>query len=140
MLYSGRLELLLVETRTKFEKKKHIDCQISMKICDLKKKLNMKFFQTVQKDFETLGICSEQSRINRKSIATSLIYGSGTCFSAIFLFWDANDFQEYTTNLYITTAFVVGFTYYLIMCFKMRKLFLLIEDMEKTLGKSKCIL
>lgn len=98
----------------------------------------MKFFVEVQKNFTILGICANQSRLNGKSLTTCLIYGAGTCASAIFLFWDANDFQEYTTNLYITTSLAVGFIYYMIMCFKMRKLIVLIENMEETLGKSKC--
>lgn len=99
--------------------------------------IKMKFLREVQKNFVILGICSNQSRINIRSVLTCLTYGLGTASSAIFLIRDANNFQEYTNNIYITTAFIVGFTYFTITVYKMKKIFILIKNLKENIKESE---
>lgn len=96
----------------------------------------MKFLREVQKYFEILGVCSTRSRVNVRSAFTCLIYGLGLTSSATFLICEADSFQEYTNNCYITTAFVVGFTYFTITIYKMNKLFILIKNLRENVKKS----
>lgn len=96
----------------------------------------LKILQTVQKNFVAFGIRANQSRINKKSAMTCLIYGLGTSSSAIFLIREAGSFQEYTNNLYITASLAVAFTCFTILVFKMNKLFILTDNVEKLMDKS----
>lgn len=98
---------------------------------------NMKIVQVVQRKFELLGICSNQSRLNGSYVMTWLVYVIGTASSTVFLIHGASSFQEYTNNLYMTTALWVGYIYFTIMFFKMEKLFILIDNVEKVLDKSE---
>lgn len=99
----------------------------------------MEFLQEVQKNFVILGIRADQARINRKSLVASLLYGLGTTSSVVFLIREADTFEEYTNNLYVTSAFAVGFTYYTIMVYKMEKIFKLIKDLKEKIEESKYI-
>lgn len=98
----------------------------------------MKIFQTVQKNFGILGICRDQPRFNGKSLIACLIYGLGTILSAIFLICEADTFNEYTNNLYITTALAVGLFCLTNIILKMKELFALADKIEKSLDESKC--
>lgn len=99
----------------------------------------MKILQTVQKKYAILGICSNQSKCNRKSVLMCLIYSLGCTLSALFLFYEANSFQEYTNNIYITSALAMCVTFFAIVVVKMRKLFEMIDNMEKSIDESKCV-
>lgn len=68
-----------------------------------------------------------------------LIYGMGTISSATFLIREADVFQEYTANLFVTTSLAVGFFCITNIIFKINDLFALINTIEKTLDKSKDI-
>lgn len=97
----------------------------------------MEFFRQNQENFATLGISSKQSRINGKSMTICLIYGVGLSLSTIYLISEANSFQEYTSNLYITTALTVGLTYYTIMIVNIEKYVKLIKNVRKYIDKSE---
>lgn len=98
----------------------------------------MKLFQVIQKNFEVLGISPNQRSTNGKLVATSLIYGLSITSSAVFLFFEAESFLEYTSNIYITTAIGVICTYFIIWLIKLEKFFKFIENLESFFGKSKC--
>lgn len=97
----------------------------------------MKILQTVQENFEILGICRNQPRFNAKSVMACLVYGVGITFSTTFLICDANNFQEYTNNLYITTALAAGLVCIINTLLKMNHLFALTDDIEETLDRSE---
>lgn len=97
----------------------------------------MNVFQAVQKNFGILGICRNQSRFNGRSLMVCLTSGLGTIVSALFLIYDANSFQQYTDNLYITSALAVGFFCISNLILKVNDLFALIDEIETTLDQSK---
>lgn len=97
----------------------------------------MKFFRKIQKNFAILGISTNQPRINGKTLTMCLILGTGLISSAVFLIYEADSFQEYTNNLYITTALMVCFTYYLIMIFNMENYTKLIRNVRNYIEKSE---
>lgn len=96
----------------------------------------MKFLREVQKNFAILGVCSDQSRINRNSVMALLIYGTGTSFSILFLFCETPDFEQYTSNIYITTALAVGTFCFINIVWKTNELFTLTKKLKKTIKKS----
>lgn len=97
----------------------------------------MKILQTAQKNFEILGICSNQPRFNGKCVVAAFIYGLGAIFSTMFVIRDAETFQDYTNNLYITTALIVGVFCTANTIFKAKELFVLVDNIEKSFDRSK---
>lgn len=98
----------------------------------------MKLFQVVQTNFAFLGVSSNQARLNGNVVATCLLYGLSVTSSAIFLFFEANSFIEYTSNIYVTTALGVISTYFTIWIIKLEKFFILIDNLENFFEKSEC--
>lgn len=99
----------------------------------------MKLFRTAKDDFSFLGIASNQSRCNGKSAITIIIFGSSITLGVTFLLLEAPTFLEFTINIYVTAVLTVccgAFT--TILCEK-KKLFGLINDVEKFIDKSECI-
>ena len=99
----------------------------------------MKLFQVIQKNFTVLGIGSNQSRFNLKLLKTCLTYGLSFTSSAIFLFFEARSFIEFTNNIYVTTAIAVITIYFSIWMWKLQKFFQLIDNLENFFEKSECI-
>lgn len=98
----------------------------------------MKLFQNIQKNFSILVIASNQTkRIRTKLAITLIIYGLTTTSSVLFLVFTANTFIEFTTNIYITSAFGVICIIFTVIAVKQENLFHLIDDFEKFIDKSE---
>lgn len=95
----------------------------------------MKLFQIAQKKIAILGITSAQSTqktpFNWKIIRVYFIYGVAWTSSALFLFKEAETFDEYTNNIYITSATAMIMFCFTVVVFKMAKLFQFISDCGK---------
>lgn len=107
--------------------------------------IKMKVLQTVQKNFAVLGINPKrinpkQSKSDGKIVMTWLILSLATTSSAIFLLVEAKTFQEYTNNIYSTSAGAVLATTFTIVIFKMEKLFESIDSLEDIIDKSELVL
>lgn len=98
----------------------------------------MKLFQVVQKNFAIVGISQNQPESTGKLVKTCSIYGLTFTLSALYLFFEAESFLEYTSNIYVTTAIAVISTYCIILILKLKKFFNLIEKLEKLIGNSEC--
>lgn len=97
----------------------------------------MKLFQIVQKNFALLGICSNESRLNRKSVMIFLAFGLAINFGILFLFFKANTSLEYTNNIYMTTVMILSCIAFAIMLLKKGKLFKLIAKIEEFFDESE---
>lgn len=97
----------------------------------------MKLFQIVQKNFLVLGISSNQSRFNGKLAKTCLIYSLGSISSVAFLFFEAETFIEYTSNIYVTTALTGISTYFIFWILKLQNFFKLIDNIERFYEESE---
>ena len=98
----------------------------------------MKLFQNIQKTLALLGINSnQQNRFNVKSMISHSVYGLGLISSAVFFFFKANTFEEYSNNAYITTSFAVCAACFTIFVFKTKTLMELIDDWEEFFEKSE---
>lgn len=98
----------------------------------------MKLFQLIQKNFSVLGITSNQTKYSRiKLVMTLIIYGLITTSSILFLVFEADTFDEFTNNIYITSGCVMMCIIFVIMAFKQGKLFELIDSFDKFIDKSK---
>lgn len=92
----------------------------------------MKLIRFILSKFTSVGIASNQStikwHINRRVIVVYSIYGCALTMSAAYLYYDANTFEEYTNNIYITTAFSVIIFIFTIFVLNMTKLFELVDN------------
>lgn len=64
----------------------------------------MKLFTTALKNFAVMGIGSNQSPINGKMMIATFFLWLTSIFNTIFLVSEANNFKDYTQNLYMTVA------------------------------------
>lgn len=99
----------------------------------------MKLFRIIQKNFAILGITSAQSiqkhPFNRQIVLLYSIYGSTWISSVLFLFQKANTFEEYTNNIYITSAAAIVMFSFTIIVFKMSKLFEFVNNLGESVER-----
>lgn len=97
----------------------------------------MKLLQIIQKNFAYLGISPNQSHWNVKSAMDFFVFSSITVLGAVFLFFKANSFLEYTMNIYVTTAAFGVSIVFITMLFQKEKLFKLVEKFEEFVDESE---
>lgn len=98
----------------------------------------MKLFQECQKNFATLGINSNQQMcINGRMLITYLVLGLGLIGFVVYLFFEANTFQEYSNIAYTATSMTVALTVFTNIVSKTAALFKLIHNFEEVLEKSE---
>lgn len=95
----------------------------------------MKLFQIVRKDFARLGISCNQSHCNRKSAITFSIYSLSSTMGILFLIFDANDFLEYTMNIFVTSTLVAIWIAFCVFLFEKEEIFKAIDDVEVFVNK-----
>lgn len=95
----------------------------------------MKLFQIIQKKFAFFGITSTQSieahPFNEKILLVYVVYGSTWISSVLFLVRRASTFEEYTNNIYITTATAMIIFCFTVVVLRMPKLFEFINKCER---------
>lgn len=127
-------QYVVIQTR----EKTNIFHQLAMAI-EVKKKL--KIFQLIKRNFAILGISSNSLNkkylLNKNVLTASLFYGLNFTLNAIFLFCKANNFQEYTDSIYVTTAVLTIFVCYVITIFKVTNIFEFIEHCETIVDESE---
>lgn len=98
----------------------------------------MKLFQLIQKNYEILGISSIEAEFSqRKLVMTSLVFGLTTTSSCAFLIFQANTFNQFTMNIYISSACVIICIAFTIIALNQEKFFKLIDDYEKFIHESE---
>lgn len=99
----------------------------------------MKLFQTVLEKFEYLGICStpQPNKINKKIILTYVINGFALISTCLYLFYDANAYEDYAMGIYMFGAAMFVLFAFLGIHLNSKKMFALIEKLEKVVEKSE---
>lgn len=98
----------------------------------------MKLFEFIQKKFEILGISSNSSKCTQeKLVMTCLIYGLSTTSSVAFLVFKANTFEEYTSNIYMTSTLIMISIFFVTLAIKKEKLFKLINNVKQFFDESE---
>lgn len=98
----------------------------------------MKFFQSIQRIFLNLGIVSNQSMQTRSINAIYLLIYLLTCiFLSIFLFYEANNIEEYMDGGFLLTISISIMFCYTILLVKMEKIFNYIDSAEKIVEQSE---
>lgn len=100
-------------------------------------KPRLKLFQVIQDNFAFVGISSNQPHWNAKSANTLFIFSLFTVFGAMFLFFEAHTFLEYTMNIYVTTAVLGTGISFLAMLLQEESLFELIDRLEEFVDESE---
>lgn len=99
----------------------------------------MRPFQIIQEKFAIFGITAAQSiqkqPFNRKVLLAYFIYSYGWTSSAVFLIQKANTFEEYTSNIYITTATAIIIFCFTVVVSRMSKLFEFIDACEEIIDR-----
>lgn len=77
----------------------------------------MKIFQSVLKNFESVGIRQNQSRLNGKVLLAFTLYWSGTIFDCVYIVRELSSFDEIVATIFLlsaTTAIAMCFTVFVL--------------------------
>lgn len=115
---------------------------ISLLCYEMKRmKTKIKLFRTIQTNFALLGISSHQSvqqcPFNVRNLLTIFSIGFSAISTTINLLYIASSFKEYADSVYVTSSAVLTFVIYLLFVWKMRLIFELVDDLEKTCNESE---
>lgn len=97
----------------------------------------MKLFVTTLKNFTLMGIGSGQKQINAKMLIALLFLWLTSIFNTIFLVYEANNFKDYTQNLYMTVASTLVAMFYVQIFFQISIVEKFIEDFERKIDESE---
>ena len=101
----------------------------------------MILFDTVKSHFTVMGVNSVQAKrknpLNFKNVTVILMTSIEGTLSGIFVFCEANSFREYVESIFVfSTIFIVNIVF-LHFIWNMSKVFELMNNIEKTVNKSK---
>lgn len=98
-------------------------------------------FELFQKNAVTIGIDRKQltakNAFNAQSLKCFFVLGMLVIFSDVYFFHLANNFREYTESFYITSMSNSVFLVFSIAVWKMKALFLFIDDSDRILSSSE---
>lgn len=101
----------------------------------------VKFFQSVQNNFEMLGISSHRATQNRlldvKFWMILLQFGVVLISYICFIFHEAKTFEEYTSSMYSILTVLATALHFLMNQWKMRNLFHFTANLENFINKSE---
>lgn len=100
----------------------------------------MKLFQNVNKYLMILGIQSPdlgQERFPAKKFIILFVFTLNLCASCIFIFYEAELYEEYTSTFYSEIAAVVLINDFLVLIFNSKMLFKLIKNVEDFIDTSE---
>lgn len=97
----------------------------------------MQLFQTAFKNFAIMGVGSNQSRFNGKMLIASVFLWLTSIFNTTFLIYEANNFKDYTQNLYMTVASTLVAICYMQIVFQISILVNFVDDFGKTIDESE---
>lgn len=101
----------------------------------------IKIFQTVQKNFDNLGICvelvSQPYLCNGRVLMGIPIIGSATISNFVYIFYEAKSFSEYTQSSYMCSACILVFIGFAIQILNAKKLFEFINTYENLINTSE---
>lgn len=97
----------------------------------------MKLFETTLKHFALMGIGSNEGRINRKMLLALFFLWLTSIFNSIFLIYEANNFKDYTQNLYMTVASTLVAIFYVQIMFQISLVEKFINEFEKNVDESE---
>lgn len=102
--------------------------------------MRMKVFQTLLKRFAIMGIHSEQLTknhlFNASNVTVLIIFVTSSIAAHAYLWFQANTFIEYGDSVYETSCVTVSNVDFVVVLWKMPKLFRFIEHLETFIVKS----
>lgn len=101
----------------------------------------MTVFQSLEENFAFVGITEKQSRqknpFNLRILMSSITFVVSLVFNFVFLFYIANDFEEYIESFYISTTMLGNSIVFANYVWKMPNLFKCFEGFRNIIGKSE---
>lgn len=91
----------------------------------------------VKNNFTVLGICSNQPRLNKKSVVAFLFIGLAANLSAAFFIFNANSFVQYVNTAYVTCVFIASNIIFASLLFNKEKLLGPIHGIVEFVAKSE---
>lgn len=97
-------------------------------------------YQTLIKHFALMGIQSDQITkkylLNSKNVFVLIMLVICSISANVFLWYEADNFKEYTESFYGTSCVTVSFANFTVNVWKMPNMFRLIENLENCIAKS----
>lgn len=101
----------------------------------------VKIFLPNQKYFATFGICRHQANqsqsFNVKNLLPSIIFGLAVICCSGFPIYEANNFNEYTQSIYITSATIAATIIFILFISNVKDYFNFIDGWEECVQQSK---
>lgn len=97
----------------------------------------MKLFETTLKNFALMGIGSSEGRNNRKMLIAMFFLWLTSIFNSTYLIYGADNFKDYTQNLYMTVASTEIAMFYVQIVFQISTVEKFIAEFEKNLDESE---
>ena len=97
----------------------------------------MKFFKTALHNFAIMGIDSNRSVINTQMLIATFFLWLTSIFNTTFLIYEANNFKDYTQNLYMTVASTLVAMCYTQIVFQISIIVKFIDGFEKDIDESE---
>lgn len=95
----------------------------------------MKLFVTALKNFTVLGIDVNKNRFNKKMLIASFFLWLTSVFNTTFLIYEADNFKDYTQNLYMSVASTLVALIFIQIVFQISILVNFINGFEKNLAE-----
>lgn len=100
----------------------------------------MKIFQTVEENFDLMGISAYQSMqkypFNTKNLLVLSILCTTLFSDVMYLIREANDFKEYTISIFSACTMIVAISIFAIILTRMRHIFFYKNYIEEIINKS----
>lgn len=104
-----------------------------------KRVVNMKCFASIRYYFAIVGItASKQHKFNVKTSMVFVMYSMNLTINGVYLFRDADDFEEIVNLIYVCSTHLVGLMTFITIIWRMENKFTFLDRLEKIIGKSKC--
>lgn len=96
----------------------------------------MELFQLIRSKFAVLGIVpSKSTQTYRKLVMVYFIYGFIWTSSSLFLYKKANTFEEYTNNIYVTSATAMILASFTVVVSKISRFFKFLDNYGRTVER-----
>lgn len=101
----------------------------------------MKTFHSIKNCFADLGFDSPQSTqkdlLKFKNILSILLMGIDMILASVYVYFEANNFEEYCDGIYLLSALILAFFSFTTMFRQIPMLYVSITRLESTITKSK---
>lgn len=103
-----------------------------------KRIFNMKAFKSIKYYFAIVGIApSKQHKFNVNIPMVFVMYSLNLIINGVYLFRQANDFQEIVNLIYVCSTHLVGLMTFIAVIWRTEDMFVFLDSLKKAISNSK---